>query len=243
MPLQTPRTRHRRIASLALLSYVGAAAAGPPTPSAAPDGSLEDLARTTAAAHLAALGPAERLEVAPIRGPAPPAECSGKIRATIAPGIQVQRRVLVELRCEGTGSWHLYVPVKVVGTTPVVLTAHAIVAGSLLARGDLAIEQRDAVGLPPGYLNDPAIAVGMTASRAIGGGVILTTQQLAGTKTVQRGQTVTLVANADGISVRMPGKALSDGFINQRVRVENLSSGKTVEGIARSEQVVEIVLQ
>jgi flagella basal body P-ring formation protein FlgA len=41
----------------------------------------------------------------------------------------------------------------------------------------------------------------------------------------------------------MQGRALSDGLINQRVKVENLSSGKVVEGIARSQQVVEIILQ
>ena len=43
--------------------------------------------------------------------------------------------------------------------------------------------------------------------------------------------------------VRMAGRALTDGLINQRVRVQNLSSGRIVEGIARSEQVVEIILQ
>ncbi len=47
----------------------------------------------------------------------------------------------------------------------------------------------------------------------------------------------------DGMSVRMAGRALADGLINQRVKVENLSSGKVVEGIARSEQIVEIVFQ
>jgi flagella basal body P-ring formation protein FlgA len=52
---------------------------------------------------------------------------------------------------------------------------------------------------------------------------------------------VTLLADAGGISVRMAGRALSDGLINQRIKVENLSSGKIVEGIARSPQVVEIV--
>jgi flagella basal body P-ring formation protein FlgA len=45
------------------------------------------------------------------------------------------------------------------------------------------------------------------------------------------------------MSVSMQGRALSDGLINQRVKVENLSSGKVVEGIARSQQVVEIILQ
>jgi flagella basal body P-ring formation protein FlgA len=71
----------------------------------------------------------------------------------------------------------------------------------------------------------------------------LTNQQLLGAKAVQRGQTVTLIADVGGLSVRMSGRALSDGLINQRIRVENLSSGKVVEGIARSEQVVEIVFQ
>jgi flagella basal body P-ring formation protein FlgA len=60
---------------------------------------------------------------------------------------------------------------------------------------------------------------------------------------VQRGQTVTLVADTGGMSVRMAGRALGDAMVNQRVRVQNLSSGKVVEGIARSEQVVEIIFQ
>ena len=60
---------------------------------------------------------------------------------------------------------------------------------------------------------------------------------------MQRGQSVTLVADVGGMSVRMAGKVLSDGMVNQRVRVQNLSSGRIVEGIARSEQVVEIIFQ
>jgi flagella basal body P-ring formation protein FlgA len=241
---KAPRSRRlpRRLlvigAGLAAALPAAAFAQAPAEPSA-----VEDLVRAAAAAHLPTPGPNQRLEVGPIRGPAPPADCAGRMHADPAPGIAAPARVLIELRCDGPTHWHLFVPVRVVGTTPVVMTRHAIVPGSLLTAADLSLEQRDAVGLPPGYLNDTSIAVGMTASRAIAGGAVLTNQQLAGPKTVQRGQMVTLVANASGISVRMPGKALSDGFINQRIRVENLSSGKIVEGVARSDQVVEIVLQ
>jgi flagella basal body P-ring formation protein FlgA len=39
----------------------------------------------------------------------------------------------------------------------------------------------------------------------------------------------------------MAGRALSDALVNQRVKIENLSSGKIVEGIARSAQVVEVI--
>jgi flagella basal body P-ring formation protein FlgA len=104
-------------------------------------------------------------------------------------------------------------------------------------------EQRDVSELPPGYIDDPTVAIGLTASRPISSGAVITNQYLMAAKAVQRGQEVTLVADIGSMSVRMAGRALSDGLMNQRVKVENLSSGKVVEGIARSEQVVEIIAQ
>ena len=145
--------------------------------------------------------------------------------------------------CPGAAPWHIYVPVRVVGTAQVALAAHAIVAGSVLTANDLRTEQRDISTLPPGYMDDPAVTVGLTASRPISSGAVITNQFLLGAKAVERGQTVTLVADAGGMSVSMQGRAVTDGLVNQRVKVENLSSGKVVEGIARSQQVVEIILQ
>lgn len=202
---------------------------------------LESLAKSTAVSVLAAPTGRQRLQVGPIQSRLQLARCPNAVKSSIAPGPRNPARVLIELRCEGPSSWHLYVPVKIVGTSPVVIAAHALVMGTVLTARDVAVEQRDAVGLPPGYLDDPSIAVGLTASRAISAGALLTNQQLMGSRAVQRGQTVTLVADSGGISVRMPGRVLTDGLVNQRVRVENLSSGRIVEGIARSEQVVEII--
>ena len=118
-----------------------------------------------------------------------------------------------------------------------------IVLGAVLKEQDLRVEERDLTELPPGFLDDPAIAVGLTASRPIAGGAYLTNQMLVGAKAVERGQSVTLLADAGGMSIRMAGRAMSDGLINQRVKVQNLSSGRVVEGIARSSQVVEVILQ
>ncbi len=155
----------------------------------------------------------------------------------------MQDRATIELRCQDAKPWHLYVQVRIIGTTTVAVAAHAIVVGSVIKDTDLRTEQHDISELPAGFLDDPAIAVGLTASRPIAGGAFLTNQQLVAGKAVQRGQSVTLVADLGGMSVRMAGKALGDGLINQRVRVQNLSSGKIVEGIARSEQIVEIIFQ
>ena len=204
---------------------------------------LEKVAGAEAQRLLPPLTDKQRLVVGPVQPRLQLPRCEDTIRTARAPGIQVPGRVLIELRCDGHAPWHLYVPAKIVGTTSVVLAAHSLVVGTVLTAKDVTVEQRDIVGLPPGYLDDAGIALGLTAARAIAGGAILTNQQLLGAQAVQRGQMVTLLADAGGISVRMAGRALSDGLINQRIKVENLSSGKIVEGIARSPQVVEIVLQ
>ena len=214
-----------------------------------PDGELQDvaqleaLARSAAQRELPALTDKQRLQVGPLQPRLQLQRCETAVSSAVAPGLHIAGRVVIELRCNGRGAWHLYVPVRIVGTSSAVVAAHAIVAGSVLGAKDLSVEQRDLNSLPPGYLDDPSIAIGLTASRAVAGGAILTNQQLLGIKAVQRGQTVTLIASIDGMSVRMAGRAVSDGLVNQRVKVENLSSGKIVEGIARSEQIVEIIFQ
>ncbi len=206
---------------------------------------LETVAKSAAALSLPAPTDRQRLQAGPLQPNLHLARCESPIQSAVAPGLKARDRVLIELRCpSATGlAWHLYVPVRLIGTSPVVIASHALVVGTVLTARDLGVEQRDITSLPPGYFDDPAVAAGLTVSRAIAGGAVLTNQQLLGARAVQRGQTVTLIADAGGMSVRMAGRALSDGLVNQRIRVENLSSGKIVEGIARSEQVVEIIFQ
>lgn len=229
-----PKWRH-------LLPLIGLAAASAFAAPLQDVAELEKAAQSEAQRLLPPLTDKQRMVVGPLQPGLQLTRCEGPIRAIHAPGISVQGRVVIELRCDGSTPWHIFVPVRIVGTTPVVLASHAIVAGTVLGPGDLTVEQRDLIGLPPGYLDDPGIATGLTAARAIAGGSILTNQQLLGVQAVQRGQMVTLVAESDGISIKMAGRALNDGFVNQRIKVENLSSGKVVEGIARSAQVVEII--
>lgn len=204
---------------------------------------LEALARSAAQLHLPPLTGKQRMLVGPIAAYVQLERCSLPVTPVVGPGAQMRDRVLVELRCAGVRPWHIYVPVRVVGISPVTVAARAIVAGSVLADNDVRVEQRDISELPPGYLDDPAVAIGLTASRPISSGAVITNQLLVASKAVQRGQMVTLVAEAGGLNVRMSGRALSDALVNQRVRVQNVSSGKIIEGIARSEQVVEIIFQ
>jgi flagellar basal body P-ring formation protein FlgA len=204
---------------------------------------LETLARSEATVQFPPLTDRQRFLVGPMQQNLQLDRCSSPVKPVVGPGKHMRDRVLVELRCTGTPSWHIYVPVRIVGTSMVAIAARAIVVGSVLTDKDVRTEQHDISELPPGYIDDPTVAVGLTAGRPISSGAIITNQYLVAAKAVVRGQAVTLVADVGDMSVRMAGRAMSDGLMNQRVRVENLSSGKIVEGIARSEQVVEIISQ
>jgi flagella basal body P-ring formation protein FlgA len=225
--------------ALALMPVLATAEIANPQDSAM----LEALAKSEAALQFPKLTDRQRFLVGPVESHLQFEKCSRPVKPFVASPQHMKDRVMIELRCQDPKPWHLYVPVRIVGTSAVAVAAHAIIAGTVIKAADLKSEEHDISELPLGFLDDPSIAIGLTASRPIAGGAYLTNQQLVAPKAVQRGQSVTLLADANGMSIRMAGRALSDGLMNQRVKVQNLSSGKIVEGIARSEQIVEIILQ
>ncbi len=226
-----------------LAAYARAGAGGGADAARQDPASLEAAARAAAAGVLPPLTDKQRLQAGPVRADLDLPRCAAPVRPVIASGAHMKDRVTVQLVCDAPAPWHIYVPVRVVGFSAVVVAAHAIVMGTVITADDLRVEQHDVTELPAGFLDSPSIAIGLSAARPISGGAVLTNQQLNASKAVERGQAVTLVADAGGMSIRMAGRALSDGYVNQRVRVQNLSSGKVVEGVARSAQIVEIIFQ
>jgi flagella basal body P-ring formation protein FlgA len=53
---------------------------------------------------------------------------------------------------------------------------------------------------------------------------------------------VTLVATVGGLQVRARGRALANGAVGARLKVQNLSSLKVVEGVVENEDVIRVAL-
>ncbi len=185
--------------------------------------------RTTAQA--ATLDPRHRL-----------AQCDRPLEAFLRPGAKISARTVVGVRCSGSKPWKLYVPVDVVVTADVLIAKRTLPRGHVLTAGDFDVESRNVSRLLSGYVSDPASLVGQKLRYQLIAGRMLTPSMLEADAAVRRGQTVTIIASGGGIAVRMSGKALMDGALNQRIRVENLNSGRVVEGIVRSREHVEVLL-
>jgi flagella basal body P-ring formation protein FlgA len=123
---------------------------------------------------------------------------------------------------------------------PVVVAARPLPVGQLLEATDLALAERDVHALTRGYYRRIDDALGQSVSRALGAGEALTPAALRAGTVVRRGQQVILLARTEGLAVRMNGEALADGGISQRIRVRNLASGREVEAVVRSAELVEV---
>ena len=168
--------------------------------------------------------------------------CDMPLQGFLRRGMEVQPRTIVGVRCSGSRPWKVYVPVDIVVTASVLVTKRALPRGHTVMPDDVRPERRDVSRLRFGYLADPAELQGQRLRAPLLAGKILTPAVLEIDAIVRRGQSVTLVAGSGGISVNMVGVALSDGGLNQRIRVENGNSGRIVEGVVRSREHVEVLL-
>ena len=168
--------------------------------------------------------------------------CDQPLEGFMRRGAKISARTIVGVRCTGGKPWKVYVPVDVIVTAKVLAARHVLPRGHLVTEADLTIVERDVSRMISGYLSDPRALAGQRLKQQLLAGQVITPAMLAADQIVRRGQTVTLMAAGGGVNISMSGKALMDGALNQRIRVENRNSGRVVEGIVRSPEHVEVIV-
>jgi len=141
----------------------------------------------------------------------------------------------VEVSCPAAAGWRLFVPVRIRRSQEVLVLVRGLGAGQAVTQEALTRETRDASRLVGAAVSDPEQAVGQVARRALTAGSVLMAGDLLSPRVVRRGDNVALVSRRGGVEVRMSGKALADAGENQRVRVENLSSRRVVQGVVSAD--------
>jgi flagella basal body P-ring formation protein FlgA len=170
------------------------------------------------------------------------AECDRPLTAAISGDGQLRAHTTVAVRCEGTVHWTIYMSVTIDSEFSVLVARHAIARDAELTATDFELMPRHLPGLTTDYVTQPAMIAGQRLRKTLAGGEALSLEALTPSNAIHRGQQVTLIAVAGGFEVRMSAVALSDGRLAERIRVQNLSSQRVVEGIVRSDSVVEVPL-
>ncbi len=169
------------------------------------------------------------------------AECDRALETYDSPNALNGGRGVVGVRCEGSKPWKLYVPVQIAVIDEVVVTRRSVVRGETLQADDLMLSQMDTSKLRKAYFTQIEDAVGLRSKRSIASGSVLHAGLLKRVKLGKRGSKVEIVANFEGLDVRMRGEALADGSRGDQIRVKNLSSGRVVTGTVTDSGVIHVV--
>lgn len=149
--------------------------------------------------------------------------------------------VLVQLLVDHRQVTQVTVNFRLVRRAPVVVAVRDLPAGTVLAAGDVEVQERPAVAGPL-QISDPEQALGRQAATPIKAGTTLTNSMLKNATVVKRGTRVKLICRGAGFTITAAGEALQDGATGQLVRVRNLTSRLEVTGTAIGDQLVEVPL-
>lgn len=148
----------------------------------------------------------------------------------------------VGVRCVSPVSWTLYIPVRISESRQVMVLNRALNRGETVTADAVSTQERDITTLPYGYMANATEAVGKTIKRPLTAGSVLTPDALELQRIIKRGQSVTLVSRIGGLEIRAQGTAMTDAAQGDRLKVENSSSRRVVEGVVRSADTIEVSL-
>ena len=166
--------------------------------------------------------------------------CTGGLRPQLPAGAALQSRTMIGVACEGPVHWTVYVPVTVESRIPVLVLKHPVPRDARLTIEDVTVETRKVTGLATAFLTAVSDLQARTVQRPLPMGTTLTIDMFKPDLVIRHGQEVTLVAAAGGIEVRATGRALADAAGGTRLKVQNLSSLKVVEGVVEGPDLVRV---
>lgn len=167
-------------------------------------------------------------------------KCSKPIEAFLPHGQLKGKNRTIGVRCESQRPWKIFVPVKVKIMSPAVVLTRRLNPGDDIDVTDVSLQTRDVSTMAYGYFSDLKSIQGYTAKRSLANGTLLSPEMLKAPLLIQRGQTVTIAAESGSLSIKMNGKAMSDGSKGDIIRVKNLNSGRIVEGVVQNNGSVKI---
>ncbi len=112
------------------------------------------------------------------------------------------------------------------GNVDVLTYARNLLAGEVVQPADLVWGK--AAAAPSDAPSDPDVVIGLAAKRPLRAGAAVAARDVAAAQVIKAGETITVVFQADGVSLSLEGKALAAGGVGETISVQNPASKKTI---------------
>jgi len=168
--------------------------------------------------------------------------CDKELTASLESPAKPLGRVTVKVRCEGSSPWTVFVPAQVRLFRDVVTTTRPLRRADIVEPADVILRERDISVITQGYLTAPDQAIGQRLTRPMVADQVITLVNLEQMEVIRKGDQVVITARSGTLSVRMPGEALSNGGMNEQIRVKNLNSRRVIKAQVTAPGQVEVAM-
>ena len=168
------------------------------------------------------------------------AHCHTKLQAFLPTSAPLVGKITVGVRCTSGKPWTVYVPAQIDVYENVLTSARPLLRGQPITANDIMVSRQKARQRSQSYFHEPKQILGMVTKRSIPEGKAFSLQLIEAPRLVLRGEDVSLVAETEYLSVRMKGKALSDGAAGDVIKVKNVTSNRIVEGVVTATGEVKV---
>lgn len=141
---------------------------------------------------------------------------------------EVKSNTTVRVTCDESPQFRIYVPVRVTWLIPVIAMKKSADRGTSLDEGVLKISYVDNNKVYGGYYTAIDQLLGAKLKRRIRHDEVINRHDIC---IVCRGDPVKIVAQGKGFYLSTMGTALSDGHINDTIRVKNTHSQRTIRAV------------
>lgn len=134
----------------------------------------------------------------------------------------------VEFSVEGQVVKRAWVTLNLEVIAPVVVVRKPMGRYQPIESQDVTVVLKDLTKLPSGYFSDPAEVIGKRVKRTVYGSTVLREDLVELPPLVNRGDVVTIIAEAGALRITARGEAKAKGRKGERISVVNLDSRKRV---------------
>ncbi|MDW3094339.1 MAG: flagellar basal body P-ring formation chaperone FlgA [Gammaproteobacteria bacterium] len=167
-------------------------------------------------------------------------KCEIPLQAFWPPGASQAGHTSVGIRCNDSKPWKIYVGAQIKRYQQVWVAMTALSRGTILNRSHVALERKEIRNNSREYFSIEQNPIGLVAKRPMRRGDILQVLALEKPMAVKRGDRVIVIARVNGLEIRTAATALNAAAEGDRIRVQNLSSKKELEGVLHKNSVVHI---
>ncbi|MGL5758577.1 flagellar basal body P-ring formation chaperone FlgA [Plesiomonas sp.] len=153
--------------------------------------------------------------------------CASELTSSL-PGKQtLTTKATVLVRCP-TQNWQVYVPVKILSVSPVIVTARAIRSDTVLQADDLVLTYKDVRQAHSRIFDDLSLLIGAKTVRPLNASAPISAAQIC---QVCKGDRVVLKAGKPGLAVVASGVAMGNGTIGDTIQIRNHRSQRVVNAV------------